>query len=791
MFNYRAFCLIYRYDLKDFYYKFGKAPPNQLTKPMVYFRYKRLLPILLLLPGLQLSAQKAMVNDDFKNPPAQYRPIPFWHLNGNLTTTEINKQVADAMKMGFGGVTILPVTAGKQHPTGLPSPGMSPAYLSEDYFTRYADILKATKANGGKVILYDDVDFPSGTAGGKLKQLYPEAVRQNLVKTDTTISGGKHIILALPQGTLMAIVGIDQNRQRVDLTRYASNGNLSWTAPAGKWRLMTFTNQPNPDGIVDYMDPAAVKKFISLTYDEYYKRFSDDFGSLIQQTFFDDVGYYAAERGWTNGFNQKFKQRFGKDPATYYPALWEDIGPETEAARVALFDTRAELLAEGFPKIVTDWDNQHKLKSSGHPPGNYEIQPVEMSLDIFKFNRHQDIPTMDAIFYHGHGREGYKLVSSAATVYDRPTVAAEIFGAFLEDKFTLTTMYQAAMEVFARGITQLVPHGMWYDAAPQAVRIPPLVSAYSAKVAPGLKDFNDFAARTGMLLTGGRPVADIGIIYPIAALQAYYRFDAKGHVYGQMAPKGTDYLAIGDLLTNNIHRDFTFIHPELFAGDKYRVSNKHVTLNNKVNRQTYKVMILPAGKVISYATLKKLQQFYQQGGKLIATTQLPRKSAEFGKDSAVKRVIMRIFDVNGEQMPATITTHKNANGGVAMFLPLADSVNLARALNQVAPAADVVLENTTPANRGAGKLSYLHKIKNGKNIYYIANSTTNPVNTYISLKGKQKLELWDPNTGDKSAIKNVTYIRVNGVVYSRIKLDLEAVKSVFIVGDRPLLNPPR
>jgi hypothetical protein len=782
MFNYRAFCLICRYDLKDFYYKFESALPNQLTKPMVNFTYNRLLTALLLLPTLQSPAQKINVNNDFKNPPAQYRPVPFWHLNGTLTTAEINKQVADAMKMGFGGLTILPVTAGKQHPTGLPSPGMSPAYLSEDYFALYADILKATKANGGKVILYDDVDFPSGTAGGKLKQLYPHAVRQNLVKTDTTITGGKQITLNLPKGTLMSLVGISQNNNRVNLTAYASNGTLNWQAPAGQWRVMAFTNQPNPDGIVDYMDAGAVKKFIGLTYDEYYKRFAPYFGNLIQQTFFDDVGYYAAECGWTNGFNARFKQLYGKDAATYYPALWEDIGAETEAARVALFDTRAELLAEGFPKVITDWDNQHKLKSSGHPPGNYEIQPVDMNLDIFKFNRHQDIPTMDAIFYHGHGREGYKLVSSAATVYDRATVAAEIFGAFLEDKFTLTTMYQAAMEVFARGITQLVPHGMWYDAAPQSVRIPPLVSAYSAKIAPGLKDFNDFAARTGMMLTGGRPVADIGIIYPIAALQAYYRFEAKGHVYGQMAPKGTDYLMIGDLLTNNIHRDFTFIHPQLFAGDKYRVSNKKVTLNNAVNRQTYKVMILPAGKVISYATLKKLQLFYRQGGKLIATGLLPSKSAEFGKDAEVQGIVKQLFNVDTKQMPLTSITNKNAKGGVAMFLPSADSVSLARALNEVAPAADVLLANTSAANSGAGKLAYLHKIKNGRNIYYIANSTTNPVNTYISLKGKQKPELWDPNTGDKSAVK-AEYVTVNGAVYTKVRLDLGAVKSIFIVGE--------
>jgi len=55
------------------------------------------------------------------------------HLNGQLTTQEINRQVADASKSGFGGVAVLPVTAGAQHPAGLPSPGMSRTYLTEEY----------------------------------------------------------------------------------------------------------------------------------------------------------------------------------------------------------------------------------------------------------------------------------------------------------------------------------------------------------------------------------------------------------------------------------------------------------------------------------------------------------------------------------------------------------------------------------------------------------------------------------------------------------------------------------
>jgi hypothetical protein len=311
-----------------------------------------------------------------------------------------------------------------------------------------------------------------------------------------------------------------------------------------------------------------------------------------------------------------------------------------------------------------------------------------------------------------------------------------------------------------------------------------LVSPYSDKVGPGLKQFNDFAARTSMMLTGGRLVADIGVIYPIAALEGFYKFDVKNHPTGKMAPKSTDYLVISDLLTNNLHRDFSFIHSQLFAGDEYRVSQKQVILNNKANKQTYKVMILPAGKVISYPALKKLQAFYQQGGKVIATHLLPTKSAEFGMDARVQSIVKQMFKADGEQMLASVTTNKNASGGVAIFLPVADSVSLASALNEVAPTPDVILENTSAANSQTGKLSYLHKIKGGKDLYYIANSTTNPVNTYISLKGKLKIELWDPNTGTKSTIRNFEYVKINEAWYTKMKLELDPVKSNFIVGNK-------
>ena len=222
----------------------------------------------------------------------------------------------------------------------------------------------------------------------------------------------------------------------------------------------------------------------------------------------------------TPAFYEKLTELYAVDPAMSFPALWEDIGPDTASARIALFNTRAELLAEGFSKVVTDWCNKYGLESMGHPPGNYEIQPVDMNADIFKFYRHQHIPLMDMIFYHGHGREGYKLISSAANSDDKGVVAAEIYGAsgmgiggdIGKVKFNNKVLYQCAMELFSRGVNFLIPHGMWLNPKSDAVRIPPLISAYSQEIGPELPHYNGGAGRWSLLMQGGKRIADLDVL---------------------------------------------------------------------------------------------------------------------------------------------------------------------------------------------------------------------------------------------------------------------------------------
>ena len=740
------------------------------------------------------AAPEGSLETSFQHPPAAVRPMPLWWLNGTLTPAEIRSQLQGARdQSGFGGVAPLPLD-GRYGVT-------APKYLTDDYFARYGDILNTARELGMEVILYDDEGFPSGSAGGRMMELFPDDTLKRLDMVEEEVQGPANYSRELPAGSFMGAVAMNpQTWQRIDLTTHVSASHLTWQAPAGAWKVMLFTCVPAGHKLVDFLNPEAVDKCIALTYGEYFKRFPEHFGSTIQRDFFDDVGFHGKVRPWTTAFNEKFQKKYGISPVPLYPALWQNIGPNTEAARVALFGFRAELLAEGYPARVGAWCRAHGLQSQGHPPGNYDPGPVDIHGDALKFYRHVDIPLMDAIFYHGHGRPGFKLVSSAATMYDRPLVAVEACGAYAEKDFDSVMLYRTGLELFARGVNRVIPHGMWLD--PAHVKPPPLISHLSAKLLPALPGYSDWSARCSLMLQGGRPVVDIAMLYPIAAMEADYNFSLPEKNWGFNVPPECDYQRVSDRLTCHVRRDFTFLHPDALAAQCTR-QGANLRLNNATNWQEYQVLIIPGGKVIPWASLNKIKDFYDHGGKVIATSRLPEQSAEFGHDADVRAAIAEMFGsvpayVPPSQQPAApdrkkpgvelpeseyaatpFQTRTNGNGGKAYFAPLPTVAALQAMLDDALPVADVAFDASLRVSSGDGALSYLHKQKDGREIYFFANSSDDEVDTVVRLRGNLTPQFWNPHTGEKTPAE-VTHAQEHGQTVTRLHLKLAPVTSLFV-----------
>ena len=133
-----------------------------------------------------------------------------------------------------------------------------------------------------EIILYDDNDFPSGMAGGKMEAFYPEHTMKRLDKIEQIVKGPKRFIDTVPGIQLMAAVALNtKTKERIDITQSEKDGVLTWEVPNGEWNIMLFPLMKDSFHkkylCVDFMDTTAVRHMINETYEKYYDRFGDVF----------------------------------------------------------------------------------------------------------------------------------------------------------------------------------------------------------------------------------------------------------------------------------------------------------------------------------------------------------------------------------------------------------------------------------------------------------------------------------------------------------------------------------
>ena len=669
---------------------------------------------------------------DFSIPDKEYYPRPLWFWNAPPTKEALEDILDSAQeRSSYGGFGILPYDACKLE------------YMSEEYLDAYGYVLEKAKENGLKICLYDEWWFPSGGAGGLLKKKYPKACAKRLDRHVFDVEG--RIDLPLPEGRLMSATAVHKvSREIRDLRGLVNNGNLTWTAPSDDWSVMIFVCVLSDWDHVNYLDPVAVEKFIEITHEAYYKRFPSYFGTVIDSSFYDEPQMYAVEgRMWTDDFNERFKDAYGFDPSPLYPALWEDIGADTTYARSMLLGFRAELYANGFPKVLGEWCAAHGIKLTGHVDQEEVINPTVITGDLMKSFKFQDIPGFDSIMHHCRSSKIYKIVSSAAYNWDKGLVMSECFGAMGND-LSIECMYDEAMEQYAKGMNLFVPHAVWTDDTPEKIIFPPELSYRNPLYRDTLKDFNLFCARMSYLMQGGRHKADIALLYPIDGLQSATYFEWGGSPYeGAPVPKNCNYMDLGEWLFSIERRDFTFLHPEVLD-EKCEVRDQKLCLDNEINFEEYKAIVIPSTDTMRLGNVQKIKDFWESGGTVIFAGELPVHSVERGKDQHLKQLVSEMISPVSEGYSRTLSPC----GGKAYHISSPTPV----LLREVLVDAEIGFAVELSAPESQDVISYIHKEKDGKDILYVVNCSDDTVTCDITLAASLPYELWDPHSGEKKIL---------------------------------------
>jgi len=693
-----------------------------------------------------------------------HRPIPKWIWNAeyrNITPENMREQLQNFKALdGYGGLMICLWG--------------HPGYMTGAHLKLYGEALAIMKELGLQEILWDEDRYPSGKNGHRLDVKYQSSA---IKMAALPILAAKAYRVPRKSKLLGAVLYNPFTKTRIDVSNHLREGRFRGKQKPSEW-LLVFTIAKSRKKMVDYLSEEAVANLIENNHQIYYDHFAEYFGNTIVAAFYDEpcMQHIRNGRAFTETMPDLIQSNYGVNPVLLYPALFMNIGPDTWAARNMIYATRSQMFRENYIGQMARWCEEHKIELTGHMDQEEILTPAGTNGDLLRVFEHQHIPGVDEIWNYERGAKAYKIISSSACLYDKAQVMCEVWGGMSEE-MEPDILYKEVLDLFGKGVNFLVPHGTWYDTAPENVNAPPELSYRSEKFAAHVRKANDLSARLSEILTGGRHVAEVCVYYPIETLYAGFRFDLRLALNGRMNKCKARYAQVGEHLYRKLHIDYTYMHPDVLTS-KCEVRGGQLFLNNKVNFESYRLMVIADAEVISLVSLKKIHAFAASGGAVMIIGNFGNYSSEPGKDAEARQLAARIC-----AMPGTASFEGTDEFFDEFILKLLDDRDVI-----LPPETEPILLKPFSNRRmdpgkvpkkyigHRGLVSYIHKIKDEKNIFYFSNTRDKPKTLDISVKGLFEFSCYDPIA---DAYRDIQPEHRAGRTHVSLRLDKDAAAMLF------------
>jgi len=700
--------------------------------------------------------------------------VPFWWWVGEpVERARITWQLDRLKEMGVMSA----IVSYNHHACGAPNRG-EPEVFSKEWWHLFRGVLSDCKERGMTLAFQDYMllnpvlrqigkECP-GMAGSELKEVHAVA------------SGNKPVRLSAPPGCpVLCAVAFPRTDGRsgvngsVDLASFVSEGILEWSPRGGgEWLVSLVFLLPKA------FDPLHAESG-SRTIERFYRPFESecggDLGTTVPISFQDELDFGSKMPLWSSCLSAEFQSRKGYDLLPLLPALWNDLGPLTPKIRIDYADVAVTLLEERYFIPIFRWHESHGLLFGNDNLGRGGIEAGRSAYgDAFRTMRWYSAPGTDDPKLDGpRAFKGLKVNSSIAHLYGRPRVWNECFHSSGWGT-TPAEVIAALNEDFIYGATVVNLHGLyystygsWWEWAPPDFHFRQPYGQHSGPLA-------DYVTRLCQSLSAGVHVCDVGIVYPITAIEAGLNeradvgADAEIPVSERQAGKTgmtfdvaeVDAFAIGrELVDSGI--DFDFV--DFGSLERAEIGSGEI----RVSGESYRVLVLPSMSAARFSTLEAARRFFRAGGLVIAFGCLPVASERAGsEDPDVDAIVEEIF---GTLRPGGISVHTGASGGRGIFIP--------RGYGPVSETISrEIIRDFDPD--GSGLLA-VHRREREEDRYFVFNPAKSAVERDVFFRADGAAELLDPWTGGRVQLPSVPV--PNGC---RITLHFEPGEGKLIAIDR-------
>ena len=547
----------------------------------------------------------------FKDPPAEFRPVPFWVWHETVTEEKIREQLVDFSEKGFGGVFV--------HPRY----GMITEYLSGEWFDMFEYTMEVAGELGLFVWIYDENSYPSGFAGGLVPYYVPDSYihgqslrihRMDRFEPDEEV-GYLHYFELGKEGQMVEIT--DPGSRRGDRGQFILFEIVSY--PRGKWYA--------GHSYVDLLYPGVTEKFMEITMQGYQERFGDHFGKLIPGIFTDEPniappGGRTAVK-WTTDLYEEFEKRWGYRLQDNLLSLFEERG-DWKRVRHNYFQLLLQMFIDRWSKPWFDYTEKHQLKWTGHYWEHGWPSPHHGGDNMAMYAWHQ-IPGIDLLFNTMYTRErtdqfgnvrNVKELRSAANQTGRTRTLCETYGG-AGWELTFEDMKRLGDWMYVLGVNLMNQHMALMTLLGDRKHDYPQSFSYHSPWWDLYGYQNDYFARLSVAMSSGRQNNNILVLEPTTSTWMYYSayspnksINEIGDSFHDLLDRLEQYKIEYDLGSENIIKDIG------------RVENGHFI----VGEAAYNLVVLPFGmENIDRSTLDLLQHYLEEDGMVVSLHKIPER----------------------------------------------------------------------------------------------------------------------------------------------------------------------
>lgn len=559
----------------------------------------------------------------FSSPGAEYRGAPFWCWNCRVDPGVLEEQIESLRRMGFGGFHI-------HARVGLDTPYLGPEFMRD---VRRSDELAIQK--GMRCWLYDEDRFPSGFAGG----LVTSDVRFRARRLLLTRAPGREYLPG--RGEFERCVAAGEKPLGYYLASYRvrlEHGCLAGFARVPRdggaeegelWNAFLVLSLEDPyynnQTYVDVLNPAAIRRFLEVTYERYAQEVGEEFGRSIPGIFTDEP---QLSRKWTlpsadsqaevsipftDDFPEFYRGQCGLDLMENLPELfWQLPGGRASTVRWRFHDLMAERFARSYMDPIAAWCGAHGLYATGHYMSERTLFSQTIRLgDCMRLYRNYQLPGID-ILCDDKEFSTAKQAQSAAHQYGREGVLCEMYGVtnWYEDfkGHKLQGDWLAAL-----GVTVRVPHLAWMTMAGEGKRDWPASIGFQS---PWYREYpliEDHFARLNTVLTRGSAVVHTAVVHPVESF--WLMFGPNDQTGEERADYDAQFENLISWLLYGL-TDFDFLCESLMPGQQNGDPRA-------VGCMRYDAVVVPDCRTLRRSTLDFLRRFAAAGGRVIFAGGVP------------------------------------------------------------------------------------------------------------------------------------------------------------------------